>query len=609
MLKKLLLPLIITLLAIAFWLYPAIKEISAGVAVLLFGIVALENGFKAFTEGPLKRILHKSTDRFYKSFTLGLVSTAILQSSSLISVITISFIGSGMIGMYQGIGIIFGANIGSTTTAWLVATLGLNIKISAYAMPMLVFGIIMLFQKNKSIRGLGNILAGLGFLFMGIHYMKTGFDAYSESLDLSLWAMEGIPGVLLYTGIGILATVILQSSGATMSIILTALAVGQITYFNAIALAIGANVGTTITAVIGAIASNTAGKRIAGAHLIFNIITGLVALLLINQIKWVVDFSTSWFNIRPDNYTIKLATFHTIFNVLGVVIMTPLARKMILFLEKIIKEKESEVVKPLFLNASALAYPQSALQALINETGHLFEKAFEIVAHGLGMHRGEVLSKEKLIKSVKGKPSIPLVDIGELYNERIKDLYGKIIEYATIAQAQNPNEEQIDMIYKIKEANRSIVEVIKHVEDLQPNTKKYLAGDNSYMAEEYNKFRYRIAKLIRQFFKARDFVMPEKATEEEVSEKLHEHIEYRMKKLEIHRARIKKSDVLFNGVLEQLIRKNHINSSMASSLINDSALTVTISQKLIDIAELLYMQSDMIFITENTNHGEVKITD
>ena len=138
-----------------FWISPDFKEISAGVAIFLFGMLSLEEGFKAFSGGALKKILQKSTDKTYKSIGFGIISTTVMQSSSLVSVLTISFLGAGLIGLAEGIGIIFGANIGTTTGAWLVAGFGLKVKISAYAMPMLVFGVIFIFQKSKSLKGIG----------------------------------------------------------------------------------------------------------------------------------------------------------------------------------------------------------------------------------------------------------------------------------------------------------------------------------------------------------------------------------------------------------------------------------------------------------------------
>ena len=262
MLKKILLPVIFAILAYGFWISPNFKEIAAGVAIFLFGMLFMEDGFKAFTGGILEKILKRTTDKLWKSMSFGVVSTSIMQSSSLVSVIAISFLSAGLLGLTAGIGIIFGANLGTTTGAWLIAGFGLKIDIAAYAMPMLVFGIILAFQSSKAARGLGYILAGLGFLFLGIHYMKEGFETFKATIDLSQFAVGGLAGLLIYTGIGIFATLVMQSSHATLVITITALAAGQITYENALALAIGANVGTCITAILGAISANVSSALI-----------------------------------------------------------------------------------------------------------------------------------------------------------------------------------------------------------------------------------------------------------------------------------------------------------------------------------------------------------
>ena len=262
------------MLAYGFWASTSFKDIAAGVALFLFGMLCMEQGFKAYSGGALQRVLSASTDRLWKSMTFGIVSTTLMQSSSLVSVITISFLSAELIGLRQGIGIIFGANLGTTTGAWLVAGFGLKVKLSTYALPMLVFGVLLLMQASQKLKGFGWILVGIGFLFLGIHYMKEGFAAYSEQIDLTQYAMTGIAGLLVFTLIGSVATVVMQSSHATLTLIITALAVGQISYENALALAIGANIGTTITAILGALGANVAGKRLAGAHLIFNVVTG-----------------------------------------------------------------------------------------------------------------------------------------------------------------------------------------------------------------------------------------------------------------------------------------------------------------------------------------------
>ena len=331
MLKKILLPSIILVLGWGFWVSPDFKTISAGVAIFLFGMLSLEEGFRAFTGGALERLLRRTTSSTWKSVVFGIFSTTVMQSSSLVSVITISFLSAGLITLGAGIGIIFGANLGTTTGAWLIAGFGLKVDIASYAMPMLAIGIILVFQSSKALKGIGYILAGLGFLFLGIHYMKEGFESFKATIDLSQFAVAGYPGLFLFMAVGVFATVVMQSSHATLVLIITALAAGQITYENALALAIGANVGTTITAMLGAMSANEAGKRLAVAHLLFNLVTGLLAIILVYQLVNLVDWVAAEIGIAADDYTLKLAVFHSIFNLLGIMVMLPALGKLVQF--------------------------------------------------------------------------------------------------------------------------------------------------------------------------------------------------------------------------------------------------------------------------------------
>ena len=149
MYKRIILLTVFVVLSYGFWMSPNLKQIAAGVAIFLLGMLALEAGFQAFTGGLLETILKKTTTGLWKSMSFGLVTTTLMQSSSLVSVLAISFLSAGLITLASGIGIIFGANLGTTTGAWLVAGLGLKVDISAYAMPMLVFGVILILQKSK----------------------------------------------------------------------------------------------------------------------------------------------------------------------------------------------------------------------------------------------------------------------------------------------------------------------------------------------------------------------------------------------------------------------------------------------------------------------------
>jgi phosphate:Na+ symporter len=342
--------------------------ILGGIALFLIGMEYMEGGFKAFSGGLLERVLEKSTNNTPKAITTGFLATALVQSSSLISIIVISFLSAELITLTSAIGVIFGSNIGTTATAWLVSVFGLKIKISVYAMPMIIMGILIpLFLKANSWKGIASISIGLGIIFLGIGYMKEGFETLKEGINLAQYAMAGYAGIFLYVLVGAVATVVIQSSSATMAIIITALATGQIEYANALALAIGANLGTTVTAVLGALKSNENGKRLAVAHFIFNITTGIIAIVFIYQLAELVDYLAVIVGIGIENYAMKLALFHTIFNIIGVLAVSPFIGVLVKFLNTLFVPKGVNKGKPKYLDDAVLALPSTALSATKKE--------------------------------------------------------------------------------------------------------------------------------------------------------------------------------------------------------------------------------------------------
>ncbi len=358
-----------------------------------------KRGFRGFTGGTLEAILRHSTDRTSRSLSFGVVTTTIMQSSSLVSVITISFLSAGLIDLAGGLGIIFGANLGTTTGAWLVAGLDLKVKLSAYAMPVLVFGCVLYFQKKNTLRSLGFILAGLGFLLLCIHFMKEGFEAFKDNIDLVKYAMPGYKGLFIFAGIGAVATVIMQSSHAALVIIITALAAKQITYENSLALAIGANVGTTITAIVGAMSASIDGKRLAGGHLVFNMTTGAIAIATMPYLAKAVDRISAACGIAADDYTLKLAVFHTLFNSNGVIVIVPLIGVLVRTLCRVIQEKEKPSTAPRYLNDSVIEFPGTLLSAVQKELFHPYDNASEVLAHGISLSRTDLLSEKNWTRS------------------------------------------------------------------------------------------------------------------------------------------------------------------------------------------------------------------
>lgn len=566
---RIMLPLVFVGLAYAFWLSPDFKMIAAGVAIFLFGMLSLEEGFKAFTGGTLERILRRSTDRTWKSLSFGMAATTIMQSSSLVSVITISFLSAGLIGLSEGLGIIFGANLGTTTGAWLVAGFGLKVDIAAYAMPMLVFGVILLLQSARWLKGFGYILAGLGFLFLGIHYMKEGFEAFRQTIDLAEYAVAGYPGLIIFTMIGVAATVIMQSSHATLVIIITALAAQQISYENALALAIGANIGTTVTAIIGSLGANERGRQLAGGHLIFNLLTGLVAIVFMPSFMHGVEHISGLLGISADDYTLKLAVFHTLFNLTGILIMLPLTGRLVILLERIIPVPPLRFAVPKYLNDAALGFADTAIEALRNETLRVLKNARSIVAKGLSIRREEMLSGAPIDEVIRRNRSPFAFDVDAAYEKNIKSLYGEIIGFCD----RVPGDAQVSQeMTRIRNANENIINVLKGIKHMQKNMLEYIDSDNPFIREEYDRIRARIVRVIRRLEKIRS------GDETDVA----------VLSLDALKLTLEENAAVLHERSQELIREHRITADMGISLINDSNYSYDIIRNLIAAGSNLF---------------------
>ncbi|MGB1270639.1 MAG: Na/Pi cotransporter family protein, partial [Endozoicomonas sp.] len=560
----------------------------AGVVIFLLGMVYLEKGFKVFTGGFLESLLKKTTNKLWKSLSFGLACTAILQSSSLVSVIVISFLSAGLIGLTAGVGIIFGANLGSTAGAWLVALYGLKIKLASYAMPMLVFGLLLKTQRGNSFQGIGYILLGIGFLFLGIHYMKEGFDAFKDAIDLASFAIGGYQGILVYTLLGAVATIIMQSTNATMVLTFSALATGQLTYENALALAIGSNIGTTITAILGSISAGAEGKRLAAAHLAFNTLTAAFAIACLPLLTEAVDWAAASMGIQPDNYTLKLAIFHTLFNVMGILILLPFTRKLVEWLGTLFKEPDKQafpafsdksssdkdtrqIQRARYLTPAALSYPDAAMRALTRECSHLYRNTLELICYSIYLTGEKLRETDNLSELVNNSThSEQPWTIKELYIRHIKGIYADIIHYSGAIDGSLPRQ-QAQELFALKVACRDFVQAIKHVKHIYKNMGQYIESDNEQIRHQYNQLRLCIASVL-------------KLVDVLGVRRNYSHIREHARQL---KQELQEQDQQTNLALNELIRSNQVDSFMASSLLNDSAHVHDACTNLIDGAVIM----------------------
>lgn len=557
------------LLAYVFWVSTALTGVAAGVAIFLFGMMTLERGFKALTGGTLQRLLKRSTDRLWKALTFGAATTALTQSSSLVSVITISFLGAGLMTLGQGIGVIFGANLGTTTGAWLMAGPGLRFNIGLLALPMLTFGVIFILTRSRTLRAIGWVLAGAAFLFLGIQWMKEGFDAFQQAVDLGRYAVGGLTGLIIYTLVGVVATVIMQSSHATLIVTITALSAGQINYENALAISIGANIGTTVTALVAAIAANVEGRRLAGAHLVFNLTTAAVALVFIGQFMLAVDWLSQRLGIDPGSHALRLALFHTLFNLTGVAIMVPLIPRMVLLLERFLKSQRLVVSQARFINPNMIGLPDAALEAVRRELLRLFRRVFSLIAQVLNFdpHTLQQQVDDDRLRRLPDRIESPNVD--EIYNTRVKPLYGLIVDFLAHVPVQDKRAEQA---VQLRAACRHLVEAVKDAKHLQKNLVRHLRSSNPALRGEYAAIRAGLGRLLHQLDEVLNLDDAETAGAG-------------IDELE---SQFESGDIVRTGRLDELIRERRISSENATSLMNDSAYANRIARNLLAMARVTF---------------------
>ena len=584
MAKKFLIFFGFLLLAYVVIFYENFTVILSGIAIFLIGMFFMQDGFKLLSGGVLEKLLQKFTSNTFYAIITGFFSTALVQSSSIISLVVISFLSVELLTLVQGIGIIFGSNLGSTTTAWIVSSLGVDVKISIYAMPMILFGVILRFSKNNTYKGIGNVLLGLGFIFLGISYMKDGFDTLKNSIDLASYAMEGPLGIIVYILIGGIATVVIQSSAATLAIIITALSAGSIIYINAIALVIGANVGTTFTAILASLASNENGKRVAFAHFTFNIITATIITVFIYQFQDLVDYLAPYLGISEDNYTMKLSLFHTIFSLVGIILLSPFIYQIEKLSIKLIKKKVSAQSKPKYLMDSNLTLPDTAIVSIRKEIINLYENCQKAMLHALNLHTTN-LTKETLDIQISKELSIIDVNIDEIYQTNLKNLYSEIIKYSSFAQ-----ENMLDFHHKevgdLKGSASLIVEVLKDTRDIQKNLNFYLKSKNEYIKEEYNILRREMAEILIDI----NTLSLAQTDVEQITQ------------LEVIKTTLAENDMASSEEIDALIREDKIKATMATSYMNDSATGYSIQKKLLEVAKILFINNNLLQEIGETTH-------
>jgi len=356
-----------------------IFKLLGGIGLFLMGIVLLTEGLKAFAGQALRRALVRFTGTPWKAFVSGVVVTAMVQSSSATTVTVIGFVSAGLLTFPQAVGVVFGASLGTTGTGWMISVLGLKVSIGLYALPLVGIGALLRLLAVGRWKALGSALAGFGLIFLGIDTLQTGMQGMSSVFNLAKLPASGLVGHLLTMLIGVVLTVVMQSSSAAVAMTLTALHAQAVNFDQASSLVIGAAIGTTVTGALAAIGGTVSAKRTALAHVLFNLATGLIAVVLLPVFLWGIGLAQQHLGLDPG--ATSLAAFHTLFIAVGVAIFLPLVHPFARWIERLLPEHGPTLTR--HLDNTLLSLPAVALEAtrraLSEIAGELFRSLRDVI--------------------------------------------------------------------------------------------------------------------------------------------------------------------------------------------------------------------------------------
>ena len=573
------------------FVFSDIFTLLGALGLFLFGMKLMSEALMLLAGKSMRSILATATSNRLFAVMTGLFITVAIQSSSATTLMVVSFVNASLLTLTEAVGVIMGANIGTTVTAWLITILGFKVSMSAISLPLVGLGFLLSLSNIENTKRWGHFIIGFAILFLGLQFLKDtmpDISAHPEALAfLAEYTSKGYLSLLLFLAIGTALTLVVQSSSATMALTLLMTYEGWIPFDMGAAMVLGENVGTTITANIAAFVANYNAKRAARAHLIFNLLGVTWIFLLfypfLNMIASIVEeIEKVSPSISALSVPVSLSLFHTIFNILNVVLLVGFVPFIVRIVERIVPEtieEELAIDEPQFLDTASMKYSQTGIKVLTDESVRLLENAaYVVLAHGLSVHREDLEKNEDIADLLSSSEVIP-VDIDKIYTTKIKTIYSRIVDYATQFQdKRNLSEKEIETVRNILLADRLLVQVVKRMKPLQINIARYLASDSEAIRKEYNVLRRRILKVVRDIKR----IGPS------------EHLAEQISKIKRHRSKAEKLDVLMTGHINELLLQGDITSEMASSLLNDSSNAERITKILVDIATILYAPRDVL---------------
>lgn len=451
----------------------------AGLGLFLLGMYMLEQGLRGLGSRSMKRFLREQTQSPFKGVITGTVVTAFLQSSSLVGLIVLAFVGAGIFELRNALGIILGSNLGTTFTGWIVTLIGFKLDLGNFAQPMLALGALgtVFLRQDHKPYFYANLLLGLGLLLMGLDQMTGAFNTLAESVDVSFFQGRNL---FYYFFAGVILTAVIQSSSVSMMILLSAMYTGIVTLNEAAPFAIGADLGTTSTVLLGALKGSGEKRRVAFSHFFFNIVTDLLALLILPLLLYVI---TDLFAIQDPLYS--LVAFHSLFNLIGIMLFLLFLQLFIRFLCWLVPEEEDEVcahIKHVPANV-----PDAAIVAIRQELITMIIRAMQLNLHCFKIKK-ESVSRETVF--LEGKHLAYEDSYGLL-----KHAEGELLGYTFTVQGEAKDEDDLRELTHFNHAIRNVAYAAKFIKDIRHNLVDFRHATSPVIENVYSELTQQVRTL------------------------------------------------------------------------------------------------------------------
>ncbi len=460
----------------------------AGLGMFLLGMYMLEQGLRGIGSKSMRTFLRNQTKSPIRGVFTGTVVTTFLQSSSLVGLIVLAFVGAGILELRNAIGIIIGSNLGTTFTGWMVTIIGFKLDLISYAQPMLTVGALgtVFLKQNKHPYFYSNMILGLGLLLLGLTEMKDSFALLTETVDVSFFHGHNL---FFYFIAGAIFTAVIQSSSVAMLIVLSAMHSGIFTLQEAAPIVIGADLGTTSTVLLGALKGSKEKRRVALSHFFFNVFTDLIALLILPVILYFI------INIlKMQDPLLSVVMFHSIFNVIGICLFVPFIDHFIRFLNWVLPDDKTETIESCpYVKKVSAQVTDAAIEAVRKELFSMAQQAIKLNIRCFKIKKKNIFPESILESSHKHS------NYDDAY-AFLKRTEGEILGYTFIVQSNSEDIDDQSELTQLNHAVRNVNYASKFIKDIRHNLINFRHSESTVIKNLYDQYKKEVTHIYRKLF-------------------------------------------------------------------------------------------------------------